>query len=60
MCDKNVLIKGYQPGGRRRLQEGYQPVKTVQTGKGTIDVSTPVTTIKIIPPKGGTGEVKKK
>jgi len=44
---------------KKRLIEGYQPVKTVQTGNGNTG-STPVATVNITPPKGGTGEVTKK
>jgi len=58
MCDKNVLIKGYQPVIGK---EGYQPVAFVQKIIGAKkSVSTQTNMANIKPPKGGTGEVKKK
>jgi len=59
MCDKNVLIKGYQPVVR--VQNGYQPVALLQKNiVANTTVSTPLATVNITPPKGGTGEVRKK
>jgi hypothetical protein len=51
-----VIIKGYQPSVTR-LENGYQPVATPsKTGKDK-QVDAPVSSVKILPPKGGTGEV---
>jgi len=46
---EKVMIKGYQPV--INLQDGYQPMASVQTGKGQPPK------INIVPPQGGTGEV---
>jgi len=58
MNEKKVIIKGYQPV---MGQEGYQPEASVQKViRGNTKVSTPIVMVNIKPPKGGTGEVKKK
>jgi hypothetical protein len=49
------IIEGYQPSVK--VRDGYQPATDVQKGKERLaPMSTPVATIKVIPPKGGTGE----
>jgi len=69
MNEKKLLIEGYQPVVK--VQDGYQPVTEIQKGyqpnasvqkviRGNTNVSTPVVMVNITPPKGGTGEVKKK
>jgi len=47
--NQKVLIKGYQPDVK--LQEGYQPLASVQTNKKQH------AELNVKPPKGGTGEV---
>jgi len=52
MNEKTLLIEGYQP--TVKVQDGYQPKASEQN----TSVATPIAKLNIIPPKGGTGEVK--
>ena len=53
MSDETFIIKGYQPTFQSK--DGYQPTADIQAGSGQ-NPSTSAT-VKIVPPKGGTGEV---
>jgi hypothetical protein len=52
MDNKKLIIEGYQPV--ELVKDGHQPSATQKTGQDT--PVTPLAEIKIIPPRGGTGE----
>lgn len=54
MSKKRLIIEGYQP----IAGDSYQPIVGIPNGKNqNIPVSKAVPSVKIIPPKGGTGEI---
>ena len=59
MGEKTLIIEGYQP--TVRVQDGYQPKASVQNIQNVTGQNHPKSTpivVNIVPPKGGTGEVK--
>jgi hypothetical protein len=55
MDEKKIIIEGYQP--TVKAQDGYQPVSVPKDKSQSIPVPTPAAMVKVIPPKGGTGEI---